>query len=316
MSDVNNPPSKIGRSPSRFRLLQWVLVCAVLWGSAFPVIKGVYAHWRTMGVEMDFAMRSLFAGVRFVVAGAALLLWAKAPLQEFSRTPQKWIWGMAATQTVGQYVLFYLGLSLSSGALASLLVASGSFWWVLLAPRFGHSAPLSARQWWVLGAGAGGVMLAVYQPGVTEGRTYWGVIVILASNFFGALGLLCFQHVKQTMGARAGTGFSLFAGGWVLLLLGWPALSRGGLEAFDGYVIGWTVWLAFVSAAAFALWNHLSTLMPAHELATYRFLIPLCGVLESLVILTGERLTVPMVIGGAVVFFAMTQVTRKVPPTT
>ena len=36
-------------------------------------------------------------------------------------------------QTFGQYVLFYWGIELSSGALASLLVASGSFWWVILA---------------------------------------------------------------------------------------------------------------------------------------------------------------------------------------
>ncbi len=85
--------------------------------------------------------------------------------------------------------------------------------------------------------------------------------------------------------------------------------------AFDGYVIIWTGWLAFVSAAAFVLWNYLSTLMPAHELATYRFLIPLFGVLESLVWLEQERLTLPMVLGGGLALVAMTQLHRdKIAP--
>ena len=294
-------------------MVGWIMICAVLWGSAFPAIKHVFTHWTENGTEIDFAMRSLFSGVRFMVAGAALLLWAKAPIQEWRATSLKWVFGLAASQTVGQYVLFYWGLELSNAALASLLVASGSFWWVLLAARFGHSAPLSWRQWMVLGAGAMGVTLAVYSPGVSAGNPRLGAIALLGASFFGAVGLLCFQRVKPTMGARAGTGFALLLGGVVPTALGTPAIIRGDLGAFDGFVVSWTLWLAFVSAAAFALWNHLSTLMSAHQLATYRFLIPLCGVLESLVLLDGEELTPYMMMGGAVVLIAMTLVSREKP---
>ena len=53
--------------------------------------------------------------------------------------------------------------------------------------------------------------------------------------------------------------------------------------------------------------------MSAHQLATYRFLIPLCGVLESLVLLDGEELTPYMMMGGAVVLIAMTLVSREKP---
>lgn len=294
-------------------MLGWIVVCAVLWGSAFPGIKKVFTHWSENGAEIDFAMRSLFSGVRFMIAGLALLLWAKSPIQEWRATPLKWLFRLAATQTVAQYVLFYWGLELSSGALASLLVASGSFWWVLLAPRFGHSAPLSGRQWMVLGAGALGVTFAVYSPGASAGNAGLGAVALLGASFFGAAGLVCFQRVKPTMGARAGTGYALFLGGVVLTILGTPAIVRGDLRAFDGFVVSWTLWLAFVSAAAFALWNHLSTLMSAHELATYRFLIPLCGVIESMVFLENEELTPAMVVGGAIVLVAMTLVSRQKP---
>lgn len=297
--------------PSRPSLLLWVTVCALLWGSAFPGIKLVFAHWAERGVEADFATRSLFAGVRFVIAGLGLLIFARKPLQQWAATPRHLILIMTLTQTVGQYVCFYLGLSLASGSLAALLVSSGSFWWVLLAPPFLGTPPLSRRQWLVLLMGATGVSLAVYAPGVAEGSPRVGGLLILGANFFGALGLLAFQRVKRTMSARAGTGFSLFLGGVVLAALGWPAIAQGGLGWFDAYVWGWTAWLAFVSAAAFALWNHLSTIFPAPVLATYRFLIPLAGVFEALAWLEGERLTWPMVVGGVVVLTAMTQITAR-----
>ncbi len=310
MVSVLDPEYGQPRQP-RGRMLWWVGVCALLWGSAFPGIKSVFDHWAAQGHEIDFASRSLFAGVRFTLAGAALLFFARSPRRELQATPWHLIVVMAATQTVGQYVCFYLGLSLASGALASLLVSSGSFWWVLLAPPFLGSAPLTARQWLVLLAGACGVTLAVYAPGVTAGNPKLGGLLILAANLFGALGLLAFQRVKRTMGARAGTGYSLLLGGLVLMVMGAPAITRGEWAWYDGYVLGWTAWLAFVSAAAFALWNHLSTLYPAPVLATYRFLIPLCGVFESLLLLDGERLSPGMMVGGAIVLVAMTQAGRR-----
>jgi drug/metabolite transporter (DMT)-like permease len=170
---------------------------------------------------------------------------------------------------------------------------------------------LNARQWWLLLAGAAGVTLAVYSPGVSHGQPRLGALLILAASLFGALGLACYQRVKLTMGSRAGTGFSLLLGGLVLWGLGGRAVVRGDLAHYDAFVWGVTAWLALVSAAAFALWNHLSTLMPAHRLATQRFLIPICGVFESLVLLEDEHLTLPMVVGGAIVITAMVLVQRK-----
>lgn len=286
----------------RVPLPVWVFVCALLWGSAFPMIKLAFAHWVERGVEIDFGTRSLFAGVRFVVAGGALLLIARNPLGEWRATPRRWILSMAATQTVGQYVCFYLGLALAGGALASLLVSSGSFWWMLLAPLMLKTARPTGKQWLVLAAGAVGLTLAVYSPGEAGSSPRIGAALVLAANGFGALGLVAYQKVGKTMGSRAGTGWSLFLGGLVLTALGataWPEM----VSLFDGYVLAVTAWLAFVSAAAFALWNWLSTLFPVHLLATYRFMIPLCGMVESLLLIEGERVT-PAMGGGALIVLA------------
>ncbi len=305
MSDVADSssagqPAWVRRVP----LPAWVFVCAVLWGSAFPMIKLAFAHWAERGVEIDFGVRSLFAGVRFLVAGGALLLIAKNPLGEWRATPTKWIAAMAATQTVGQYVCFYLGLALAGGALASLLVSSGSFWWMLLAPLMLGTARPTGRQWLVLAVGAVGLTLAVYSPGDSGTHPRIGALLVLAANGFGALGLVAYQYVGKTMGSRAGTGFSLFLGGVVLAALGATAWPQA-LMLFDWEICAITAWLAFVSAAAFALWNWLSTLFPVHLLATYRFMIPLCGMVESLLLIKGEQVTPLMGVGAALVVVAM-----------
>ena len=120
----------------------------------------------------------------------------------------------------------------------------------------------------------------------------------------GALAVIQFQFVRRTMGARAATGWSLLMGGIGLFLAGCPALAQMP-EIFDARVALLTVYLAFVSAAAFSLWNHLTTLYPVHLLATYRFFIPLCGVLESFLVLRQERPGWGFIVGGILVLAAM-----------
>ena len=74
---------------------------------------------------------------------------------------------------------------------------------------------------------------------------------------------------------------------------------------FSSPVIGSTLWLAFVSAAAFSIWNHLSSIFPVTLLASYRFLIPICGVLEALLFLEGESAGWGLLVGGALVVLSM-----------
>ena len=66
-----------------------VLLCALLWGRAFVGIKAIYAEWESIGISSDFSQRVLIAGIRFIIAGAALLLIAKNPLKEWRQTPKK-----------------------------------------------------------------------------------------------------------------------------------------------------------------------------------------------------------------------------------
>ncbi|MBK1833704.1 DMT family transporter [Roseibacillus ishigakijimensis] len=294
------------------RILPPVLLCAVLWGSAFPGIKLAYLEWEQQGLSIGLAEMYWFAGLRFTLAGGVLLLLSRQALRDFRATPIKLTLAFAATQTIGQYLFFYLGLNLSSGSLGSLMVATGSFWWMLLAPLILRTPWPSRGQWAALFLGAVGVSLATSTP--ADGRPFSlpGLLCLLTATLMGALGIITFSKIRPTMGPRAATGFSLFLGGLVLLAAGSPAAPQSA-EILTPKVLALTLWLAFVSAFAFTLWNHLSTQHPVNLLASYRFLIPICGVSESLLLIPGEKATWGLLVGGTLVILSLLAAQRLSP---
>lgn len=285
------------------------MFCAALWGSAFPSIKTVYAIWEKQGIEVGLPEYWWFAGVRFSLAGLMLWLVARKPWTEVKATPKRWLWGFTLTQTYGQYLMFYFAVAIASGSLAGLLAGTGSFWWMLLAPLMTGAPWPSRRQWLAIGIGGTGIALATAAPGAGAGQPVLGALLMVGATGMGAVGILQFGKMKGTIGARAATGFSLGVGGLMLLATGGSTFARAG-ELMSPPVIGLTCWLAFVSAAAFGLWNHLSTRHPVPLLAGYRFLIPLCGMAESLIFLKGESAGWGLVVGAVLVLGSLVMAQR------
>ncbi|WP_193214114.1 EamA family transporter [Luteolibacter marinus] len=296
------------------KVLPPVLVCALLWGSAFPGIKSVYAIWKEQGIVAGAADCWWFAGVRFTLAGVMLLLVAKQPRKEFRATPKKLLLGFALTQTFGQYLLFYLAIAAASGSLAGLLSSLGSFWWMVLAPLLAGVAWPTRGQWLAILVGGAGVALAAASPGAGAGNPWLGTLLLVGSTGLGTLGLVQFGKLRKTIGARAATGFSLLGGGLGLLVAGAGAFPRAA-QLMPPAAMGFTLWLAFVSAAAFSLWNHLSTLHPMPLLAGYRFLIPIAATLESMLFL-GERPGWGFAAGGVLILGSLVASQRMTAPVT
>ena len=281
-----------------------VLTCALLWGSAFPAIKAIYAEWATVGVDPETPNRLVLAGVRFMLGGAVLLLLAKEPLKELRQTSFPRLLVFACAQTYVQYALFYTALAVSSAVLGGLLVGSGSIWWLLLAPLLLKTPWPGSRQWGFIALGALGVLIAVYRPGAGSGRVVLGSVLFCLSTLSGSLGLIVLQKILKTMGARAATGYGLFLGGVMLMLSGVSAWSDLPV-LFSPKVMLLTLYLAFVSALAFGLWNHLTSLFPVNLLAGYRFLIPVCAVVESSLLVSGESPGLGIWVGGGLVIAAL-----------
>lgn len=286
------------------------LICALLWGSAFPVIKTVYNLWSEQGLQITLPVLLLFAGTRFSVAGLGLLTLGRGICLQIKATSWKLLAGLTLTQTYLQYVFLYQAIAISGASLTALLVATGSFWWMILAPLILKGPRPSSIQWAGLILGGVGVSLAVYAPGAGAGNPLLGATFMLTATASGAIGIILFSKIKPTMSSINATGFSLLLGGLALIASGSRALGSLG-EMFTPPVLLATLWLSFVSAAAFSIWNHLSTIFPVTLLASYRFLIPVCGVIESLLFLSGESPGWGLVVGGVLVITSMVVAKRS-----
>lgn len=290
-------------SMPRKYLLPCAIACALLWGSAFPGIKYLYREWPE---SMAWDARLLIAGIRFFIAGLLLvpIAGARGYFSRLAKSERGPLWAVAITQTFGQYILFYTGLALSSAVLGAILISAGSFWWVLLAPLILGTAPPKRRHWISLGIGALGIAIAVYRPGIGSGSPIAGGLCFLTAALIGSLGLIFHTRLRSSIDTRTATSFSLAAGGIMLAICGssaWPEMHR----LLEPKLFGLTLYLAFVSAAAFALWNHLARQFSANLLASYRFLIPICGVLLSTLFVPDEKPGVGIIVGGVLVVAAL-----------
>ena len=109
------------------------LFCCALWGSATPFIKIGYQLIR---VGDSVASTILFAGARFFFAGIITVIIYSIGRRKFlvpkaENVPKVALVGLF--QTVLQYILFYVGLSNTSGVKGTVLSGTGAFFSLLIA---------------------------------------------------------------------------------------------------------------------------------------------------------------------------------------
>ena len=274
-------PTSVFSRPRYLILL--ATLCCLLWGSAYPAIKGGYA---LLGIaRSDTAAQLVFAGWRFLLAGALLLVmaqltgrrvWALAPVQ----WAQLGLLGLA--QTALQYVFFYVGLANTTGVKGSILNATGTFFSVLLAHFLYANDRLSRRKAIGCAVGFAGVMVVNLRggtQGLDAGFTLLGEGFIVIAAFVLSAASIYGKRLSQRIDPMVMTGWQLGIGGLVLLL--------GGL-AGGGDIRGWSAgslallgYMAVLSAVAFTLWAALLKHNRVGQVTVFNFLIPVFGALLS-----------------------------------
>jgi drug/metabolite transporter (DMT)-like permease len=256
-------------------------LCCLLWGSAYPAIKSGYA---LLGIAAaDLPSKLVFAGWRFLIAGALLLALAALLRKDVLAPARRHAGALTAlgfAQTTLQYVFFYVGLAYTTGVKGSILNATGVFFSVLLAHFLYRNDRLNGRKALGCAVGLAGVMAVNFRPGALdfeftlagEGCIVIAALVLSAASIWG-------KRVSQRMDAMVMTGWQLAIGGALLLLPGYA--GGGALAGFTPASAALLLYLALLSSAAFALWSLLLKHHRVSLVSAYTFSIPVFGALLS-----------------------------------
>lgn len=264
-------------------------LCCLLWGSSYPAIKSGYELFHI--ATDDIPSKVVFAGYRFLFAGALLLLFALAQRKPIGRMTtaqfgQLTILGL--TQTTLQYTFFYIGLAFTTGVNGSIMNATGTFFSVLLAHFIYQNDKLSFNK--ALGCILGfvGVMLVNFHSGLRDFSFVWhGDGFIILAAFILSASTLYGKRISQTVDPTVMTGWQLAIGGVALLAGGY--LSGGRLDVTGVAAVAILGYLTLLSAIAFALWSMLLKVNRVSMIAPFNFVIPVAGTMLSAIFL-GENI--------------------------
>jgi drug/metabolite transporter (DMT)-like permease len=261
------------------------LAVYLIWGSTYFAIR----------VAIETLPPLLMAGVRFIVAGGALYVWARARGAPAPTGPQ---WRAAAI--LGAFLLLggnggvvWAETRVPSG-IAAVLIASVALWMALLewwrgeAPRPGGRIALG------LALGMIGVALLVGGRQGNGERTVdlvGGIVLVLASASW-AWGSLLARRADLPASRVAATGMQMLCGGVLLALCGF---LRGEAAGFDIAAVSLRSWLAvaylavFGAIVAFSAYVYLLHATTPTRAATYAFVNPVVAVIIG-ALLGGERI--------------------------
>ncbi|HHF08229.1 MAG: DMT family transporter [Kosmotoga sp.] len=284
------------------------IAASLLWGSAFPVLKISFSELNIS--SGDIAEKLVFAGMRFL--GAGLMLFLFSSQMRKVRPRRRKLLGLfllGLLQTSLQYTLFYNGLSNTTGVKASVIIASGNFFVVLLAHFVYKNDKINLKKVMGLSAGFSGILLANFEKGLNLDFSFSGEGLLILSTFVGAVGTILAKELSQGVNPFAVSGWQMLMGSIFLIGIGFPGMDKG--LHFTPLAFVLLLYSSFLSAAAFSLWYTVLKYNKAGEVTIYRFMIPLSGAIFSALFIPGESLTASILVALGLAIVGIAAVNYK-----
>lgn len=263
-------------------------LCVLFWGSAASFIKVGYAAMELKQSHIPSLL--LFAGIRFCVTGSVTVLIFSLLERRFLRPGNLREWKRTGVlmlfETFMQYIPYYIGLTRTSGTVAAVIHGCNGFTTILIAVVLFRSERMTFRK--ALGCifGICAVLLMNYsglQQGVHMTLAGEGLLILAQMGY--VIGVNLTKVYGQDSDPVMLTGWQFVIGGLVMAALGYftgGSLSLGNLKA-----AGVLAYLSVFGAATYAVWSLLLKNNDVSRIAVYNFLIPLFGILFS-VLMLGE----------------------------
>jgi drug/metabolite transporter (DMT)-like permease len=287
---------------ARRPILSWMalVVVYIVWGSTYLAIRVGVGHLPPL----------LFAGLRYIVAGAVLYPIAvrasarSRGLSEGRARPGVKAWFAGGVVGIlllaaGNGGVTFAERTLPSG-FAAVLVATVPLWMIVFAWPLQHQR-VTWRSAAGLAIGLAGVAILV--GGGTVSGHISGVIVVLGAAAAWGFGSVLSHRLSLPSHALLAAAIEMLVGGVVLLAV---AGGTGEFSHVQWSSVPLSSWIALAyligpgSILAFTAYGYALSHLPVSTVSTYAYVNPVVAVLAGIVIL-GEHLTWPEGLGAALV---------------
>lgn len=262
-------------------VLPSAMLCCLLWGSAFPLVK-IGFSWLNISSE-DIPTEILYAGLRFTLAGVIAIIITSLISGKFLRPTMKSlpkVFSLSMFQTILQYLFFYIGLSNTSGVKASVIEAMNVFVALIVSCLIFRMEKFTAAK--IIGSiigFAGVVIINVSKGDLAGGLTLKGEGFILISTVAYAFSSVLMKHWSNKENPMMMSAWQFLLGGIVMSILGFALGGR--ISGFDLKSVLLLIYLASLSAIAYSLWASLLKYYPVSRIAVYGFMNPVFGFILS-----------------------------------
>jgi drug/metabolite transporter (DMT)-like permease len=284
------------------------IIACLLWASAFAGIKAGLSYTTPLN----------FAGIRFIIAGLAIIPFAGGIKSYIRSVKQHWkiVVLIGLLQNFLQYAFFYQGIARLPASLAAIINGSQPLFIAFVAHFMMPGDRLGLRRLIPYFLGLSGVML------VTLGRQNFsssgevkvtGIILLLFVNVIAAFSNIFVSRDKQGIPPLVLSSASLLLGGIVLTGVSVPLEGLTSPDQPPVYYIS-LAWLSFLSAAAISIWFTLLKRpgVKVSELNFWKFLIPVAGALLSWALIPSEKINIYAVSGMLVIVAALVMINFQV----
>lgn len=292
------------------------IIATFLWGSAFPVIKLSY-QYLDIGPN-EVGEQILFAGYRFFLSGLLIFLFftllGKKKEMKFTKSSLPVVIKIAILMTFLQYFFFYIGMSTATGIQGSIISGTASFFQIIFAHFLLKNDQLTPMKAIGLFIGFCGVLVTYMPKGDFAFSIGLGEILVLTSTIVSAYGNIVSKRALSHYSPHYVTGYGMLIGSSMLLVLG-MLLTDFTFFHFSILDLVMLLYLAFLSACGFLLWNNIMKYHPVGKVSIFNFLIPVFGVMLSGLFLN-EKVGLSVIVGLGLValgIITVNSVKKKAP---
>jgi len=281
----------------RLKVILAFLVVYSVWGSTYLAIR----------VGVRDLPPALFAGVRFVVAGLLILLFARLRGRPIPTNPAH-IWPLAVVGflllVTGNGFVVYAEQYIDSG-LAALIVATVPFLMVGMEALNPKGERIGRRALAGLLVGFAGLVLLV-SPKLAAGTSQdaRGVVALLLACLSWTIGSLYSKRRGVPVPALVATGIEMLVGGAVLVAIGIAAGDPARARWTQDAVLALAYLTVFGAALGFTAYIWLLDHVPSSRVSTYAYVNPVIALVLGWALL-GEVLTPRILVSAGVILLGV-----------